>query len=578
MSQIAVSKLKVLSVIGLLCIISFAQLTVSSSPLNAQRSPSSLVKKQFDTPIINNTTIPSKDVFYSKQIAPVKLKLVPEKQPPQASPAKIERFEVSKNEAETPPPITNENIKGPNRGTSTNPGMEFKNSTLTNANAFINPSLALVSEPIIQQIAAGDVHVYTNSYVGSHGSVIAEPSAANKGRLIFYTANWFTARSLDGGKAWTFNDPFADMGKYIIGGEEYPQFCGDQDVIYDPIHQIFIWYRQACEDSNKENYFRLSISRDTINWWRYDYRPTYFNSAWKNQQFDYPQLALTNNYLYITTNMVGVDGSSKAILSQWSLANLAKATPISPKFGYQDAGRALRTVTPAQGASDIMFFGTHLTNERMRIYKWVEASDRLEYFDQNIDPWLPTGQSMLCKSPDGYNWCARADNRISSGWVRGETVGFIWNVAQGRGFIYPYINAATFSIRDMSYTGRPYVWHSDYAWMYGFTSSNKRGLALVAFVGGGALHPIVNFAIADNYVQSPPGWVMYWIASSTNAPARQAWGDFIRVRPYGGESPLWIGTGYILHGGSGKKIPEVSDFIYPRYFVFGREVDGAPLP
>ena len=88
----------------------------------------------------------------------------------------------------------------------------------------------------------------------------------------------------------------------------------------------------------------------------------------------------------------------------------------------------------------------------------------------------------------------------------------------------------------MSNTGRPYVWHSDYAWMYGFTSSNRRGLALVAFVGGGAFYPMVNFAIADSYVQSPPGWVMYWIASSTNAPARQAWGDFVRVRPYGGES------------------------------------------
>ena len=138
--------------------------------------------------------------------------------------------------------------------------------------------------------------------------------------------------------------------------------------------------RQACEDSNKENYFRLSISRDTINWWRYDYRPTYFNSAWKNQQFDYPQLALTNNYLYITTNMVGVDGSKKAIISQWNLANLAKATPISPKFSYQDAGTVMRTVTPAQGASDIMFFGTHLTNEKMRIYKWVEATDRLRIF------------------------------------------------------------------------------------------------------------------------------------------------------------------------------------------------------
>ena len=150
MSQIAVSKLKLLSVIGLLCIISFAQLTVSSSPVNAQRFPSSLVKRQSDTPIINNTTTPSKDIFYSKQIAPVKLKLVPEKQPPHAPLARIEGYE---NRAETPPPITNENIKGPDRETSTNPGMQYNNSRLTNANAFQNPSLALVSEPIIQQIA-----------------------------------------------------------------------------------------------------------------------------------------------------------------------------------------------------------------------------------------------------------------------------------------------------------------------------------------------------------------------------------------------------------------------------------------
>ena len=312
-------------------------------------------------------------------------------------------------------------------------------------------------------------------------------------------------------------------------------------------------------DSNGENYFRLSISRDALNWWIYDGRPTDFNSAWKKQRWDYPQLALTDNSLYITTNMGGAEGASKSVILKWSLDSLAKAAPTNIKVRYleylldQDHPiKSMHTITPVQGASNIMFFGTHLTNDRMRIFKWVDTSDRIEQFDQSIDPWQPSeAGSMLCKSKDGNNWCGRADNRILSGWVRGDTVGFIWNVGQGKGFAYPYINAATFSIRDMSYTGRPYVWHSDYAWMYGFTSPNKRGLALVAFVGGGALYPTVNFAIADNYVHPPPGWVMYWIASSTNAPARQAWGDFIRVRPYGGESPLWIGTGYILQGGSG---------------------------
>src|SRR5690349_13076710 len=100
MSQIAISKLKLLSVVVLLCIISFAQLTVSSSPVNAQRFSSSLVKRQSDITIINNVTKSSEDIFHSKQVTPVKLKLVPEKQPPLIPPAQIERYEVSKNRAE----------------------------------------------------------------------------------------------------------------------------------------------------------------------------------------------------------------------------------------------------------------------------------------------------------------------------------------------------------------------------------------------------------------------------------------------------------------------------------------------
>jgi hypothetical protein len=182
------------------------------------------------------------------------------------------------------------------------------------------------------------------------------------------------------------------MGTYIIDGEEVLQFCCDQDVIYDPKHQIFIWIRQAHEDSDGDNYFRLSVSRDTIHWLYYDVRPTNFNPAWKKQQLDFPQLALTNDYLYLTSNMGGRDGSSKAIMSQVSLESLAAGVPIDIRYSYYDTGfDTKRTVTPVQGASNIMFFGTHLTNERMRIYRWIESSDQLKIFDQDIDPWLPSG-------------------------------------------------------------------------------------------------------------------------------------------------------------------------------------------
>ena len=61
-----------------------------------------------------------------------------------------------------------------------------------------------------------------------------------------------------------------------------------------------------------------------------------------------------------------------------------------------------------------------------------------------------------------------------------------------------------------------------------------------------------------------------------DSPARQQWGDFIRVRPYGGEGSLWIGMGYTMNEGIGSTAPIVEEFIFPRYFIFGREIDGAP--
>ena len=43
------------------------------------------------------------------------------------------------------------------------------------------------------------------------------------------------ASSNDSGNTWINFDPYADL----------PDFCCDQDTIYDPVNDIFIWYRQA---------------------------------------------------------------------------------------------------------------------------------------------------------------------------------------------------------------------------------------------------------------------------------------------------------------------------------------------
>ena len=60
-------------------------------------------------------------------------------------------------------------------------------------------------------------------------STINEPSVAQSGAYVFYTGNWYAARSTSGGAGWSYLNPYADM----------PDFCCDQDVIVDRSRDIF---------------------------------------------------------------------------------------------------------------------------------------------------------------------------------------------------------------------------------------------------------------------------------------------------------------------------------------------------
>ena len=112
--------------------------------------------------------------------------------------------------------------------------------------------------------------------------------------------------------------------------------------------------------------------------------------------------------------------------------------------------------------------------------------------------------------------------------------------------------------------------------MYAFASPSLHGLSIVAVFGGGHLNPGVAAGIHISVPKDPKTWEMHLIANGTNAieegpDGKSRWGDYIRVRPYSGIGPLWVGTGFVLHGSSNQTS------IRPLYFVFGDVVDTASL-
>lgn len=379
-----------------------------------------------------------------------------------------------------------------------------------------------------------------------------EPSVAQSGKNVFYTANWLGAHSSDGGLTWSFFDPYADM----------PDFCCDQDVLYDRGRNLMLWYRQGVSDSNGQNQLLLAASTDGgSNWCEYSFTPSLLNGDWKQgQSFDFPHLAVSNNYVYMHTSMSG-PGAPDAVVIRSSLDLLSTCS--NGTFYWW--GATSYWAGPVQGATTVMYFGDHMArSDKFRIYSQPEATTSLDWKDIGIPGWS-LEQGDTCTSADGMNWCSTSDSVVRGGWVAKGTIGFLWHAAAGNGFPFPYVEAATFrEDRDFERLGRPYIWSRGGTWHYPFVSPNARGdLGVIAYFGDARSFPSPHVLVYDDYTSHPPpAWEAYRLFGSTaGAPA---WGDYVRIRPFQPSQLGWASTAAVSDKTNG---------IVLLYYVLSRDRD-----
>jgi hypothetical protein len=399
----------------------------------------------------------------------------------------------------------------------------------------------------LQQVVP--ITVYKKSPVGPglvpFTHVITEPSVANKGPIVFYTGNIFAARSVDFGTSWKAIDPRTGM----------PSFCCDQDVMFDKTTQTFIWYRQGRADASGQNVNLLGLSKDASSWWFYALRPTGISSAWTHQWFDYPHLALSNKWLYLSTNVFDSGGSFvRTLMVRYDLRDLSSAMPVHFQYFWESTQF---NYTPVQGAKDTMYWATHnaaALGLQEKIYKWPDLGPITTYIT-SVPGWSFGARNMHCAAPNGVNWCERSDSRIIGGWISRdlftgrEVVGFTWNAREGGPFRYPYINVVTFNVDPTSVVlkSNPKIWHPNLAWMYGYVSPAANGnLGLVAYYGGGAFYTNIAAGVVDSSSGPPPPWKLATIKAGNSAAS--LWGDYLRDRPYNGVGNLWIAAAATLQG------------------------------
>jgi hypothetical protein len=341
-------------------------------------------------------------------------------------------------------------------------------------------------------------------------------------------------------------------------------FCCDQDVVYDRGRDVFLWYRQGVRDTTGKNRFVVGASTTGgASWCTYSFTAANLSPGWSTDQgFDYPELALSTNFLYIHTGMVGTGVPSTALI-RLPLDALAACEG----FSFWWWGQISYWGGLVQGATTTMYIGDHQgSSNSFRIYSQPESISGILWTDVGIPGWQleqgePTG---ACPAADNQNWCARSDSVVKGGWVANGVVGFLWQATAGNGFPFPYIEAATFSERDnFSYIGRPYIWSANGAWHYPFVSPNARGdLAVTAYFSSATSFPSPAFLIFDDYSpHPPPGWEAYRLTNSTvGAPA---WGDYVRNRAFQPSQVGWV-TSASINQAAG---------VTPSFFILARERD-----
>ncbi len=399
-------------------------------------------------------------------------------------------------------------------------------------------------------LANGDFSVFirndfTASLPANSESNVSEVSVDGAGKAIFATGNWWAARSGNNGSTWSYINPYT-----------LTDFCCDQVVIYDKARNLLLWLRMTVVNNGaSENQYYIGASTDRGKTFCY-----YPFASPAGEWYDYPHWTLSNDYLWLATNLFSTTTGF------WTQTRVLKLPLDALRdclgFGYSyHFNTAYFNATPVSGATDTMYWGTHASTSSLVIYSWQEDSGSVSSSAVAVPAWTSTPRgSAYCGNADNYG--GRTDDRILTGWVSRGVIGFMWNVQEGGGFIYPYVNAATFDEATKAYLARPYVFNGSYCWLYPSMAVNSRGD--LGMVVNGGTYPDIYASLDDDYNGAPPGWEVLRVALSNYLPSDDKWGDYNTSRPNHPTSVAFRGGAHAIKTQSACCKATIYTFVYGR--------------
>jgi hypothetical protein len=421
--------------------------------------------------------------------------------------------------------------------------------------------------------ATDELAVVTNTELTGPGqrqlaSNVDEPSVAVNGQVVFFTGNWYAARSADGGQTFQYLDPFTAFPDPPNLG-----YCCDQVAQYIPSIDTFVWLLQYGPKTGPEadNIQRLAFAKtaDVVagRWRLFDITTRSLGVA--GQFLDFPDLAVGANSLYVTTNIFTPMGQSAgAAVVRIPIASIVKGPVTAQRFVSTD----LNSFRVAQNCGTRAFFATHQDTSTLSVFTWDEGQGQPVSNSVEVARWI-TGNGYQSRTPDGRSWLDRADSRITGATLAGAELYFAWAVdANSNHRPKPFVQIARIDSQNLTLLENINVFDPDSATCYGALSTNADNEVGISYmIGGGPLFPSHVVGILTSTRKNVV------VAAGERGPlpdprtGRGEWGDYLSVRPVFPDRKLFAATGYTMKGSGDGSNRDAT----PRYVVFGRAGNAA---
>jgi hypothetical protein len=417
----------------------------------------------------------------------------------------------------------------------------------------------------IVRAATDDLTLVTNTELAQPGqqqlaSSVDEPSVAVSGQVVFYTGNWYAARSTDGGQNFQYVDPFT-----AFPDPPNLSYCCDQVVNYITSIDTFVWLLQYGPKTGPQadNIQRLAFAKTADvasgRWRLFDITTKSLGVA--GQFMDFPDLAVGANSLYVTTNLFTPDGQSAgAAVVRIPIAGIDSGQVTAQPF----ISTSLNSFRVAQNCGSTAFFAAHADTSTLSVCAWDESQAAPTSTSVGVAQWIGS-QGYQSTTPDGQRWLDRVDPRITGAALAGEELWFAWSVDSGSNQRpNPFVQIAHIDATNLTLLENINVFDPESAIAYGALSSNSNQEVGISYmIGGGQRFPSHMVGILTGTRKD------VLAAAGDRGTQDGQWGDFLTVRPVFPDQKLFAATGYTMKGNGDGSNRDAT----PRFVVFGRASD-----